>query len=74
LIDLLYDSNHWYMVYLRTCVILRGFYLQEGKPLPERAIRGLKRVMKYKVGKAAKWAARDLLKEVGIIVKGPLAN
>lgn len=71
LVDLLYDPDHWYMVYLRTCVILRGLFIEEGKPLPDRAIKGLRRVLKYEVGKAAKWSARDLLKEVGITVRVP---
>jgi HEAT repeat protein len=70
-IDLLYEPDHWFMVYLRTCVTLRGVFIDEGKPLPDRAIKGLRRVMKYDVGKAAKWAARDLLKEVGITVRAP---
>lgn len=71
LIDLLYDPDHWYMVYLRACVILQVLFIEEGKPLPDRAIKGLRRVLKYDVGKAAKWSARDLLKEVGITVRVP---
>jgi len=69
-IDLLFEDDYWYMVYLRTCVALESMYLEEGETLPDRAIVGLKRVMKYDVGKAAKWASRDLLAKVGIVVKG----
>ena len=71
LIDLLYDPTHWCMVYLRTCVVLRELFPEKGKALPDRAIKGLRRVLKYDVGRAAKWSARDLLKEVGITVRVP---
>lgn len=71
IIDMLYEQKHWYMVYLRVCVMLRGIFLAEGKPLPDRAIKGLRRVMKYDVAKAAKWAASGLLEEVGIRVRAP---
>jgi HEAT repeat protein len=74
IIDLLYEPQHWWMVYLRACVMLEGIFIAEGKPLPDRAILGLKRVMKYDVGKAAKWAARDLLKKVGITVREPAVS
>jgi len=71
LIDLLFVSDYWYMVYLRTCVVLEGLYIEAGKPLPARAIQGLRKVIKYDVGMAAKWSARDLLKKAGIMVRVP---
>jgi len=71
LIDLLFVSDYWYMVYLRTCVVLEGLYIDAGKPLPARAIQGLRKVIKYDVGMAAKWSARDLLKKAGIMVRVP---
>jgi HEAT repeat protein len=71
IIDVLFTEDHWYMVYLRAAIILQGIFLTENKPLPDRAIEGLKRVIRYDVGLAAKWAARDVLKAAGIKVKVP---
>lgn len=71
IIDLLFDDDHWFMVYLRAAIILDGIFLEEGMPLPNRAVKGLKQVIKYDVGMAAKWNARAVLKKAGINVRVP---
>ena len=70
-IDVLYDPDHWYMVYLRAAVILEDRFLERGEALPDRAILGLKRMAKSDAGMAARWKARDVLREAGINVRVP---
>jgi hypothetical protein len=69
-IDLLYDPSHSYLVYVRACLILEHLVVLKGLPLSERAIKGLKLVRKYDVGKAASWAARDLLNQASRLPPG----
>jgi HEAT repeat protein len=60
-IRLLEEDFHWYMVYLRACVVLEDYYIDRGRAVPQRLIQALEQVKTYDAGNAATSAAEDLL-------------